>query len=297
MEKSVNGDNDLKEEELLELALRISKEEQNGEDIGQSIDPPSSTGTFKDTDNDIESKSTKPPLKKAVSYGFTVIDTEEDDSYKAPPSPNATRKKREESDANIPKSVLFERAMKKLQEQPELIEEIRTAKAYRRHSLLPMHDLELYPAADPDCGKPGHAPHLSRSHAKETTEQFRLGHFEGGEKVPYKMSDSFGWFRWPFTRHEETENGVLAESCGIGVAFYFKLLKALIIIFAVMNVLTLPSMCMYILGNSIGVMQVHCTSNWLMTVIMLSNDCTVYSASIWRTQAPKTSWHPPPSRL
>ena len=141
--------------------------------------------------------------------------------------------------------------MKKLQEKPELVDDIRFGKhQFRRASLLPAHDLDLYPPTEPDCGKIGHRPHLSRVHAKDVTQQFKLGYYEAGERKPYPMSCSFGWHRWPNAKYEETDIGMLSEY-GVGVAFYFKLVKALLVIFLLMNVCTLPSMIMYILGNYI----------------------------------------------
>jgi hypothetical protein len=89
------------------------------------------------------------------------------------------------------KAQLYEEAMRRLEENPEKVDEIRaTKKIVRRTSLVPEQDLDLYPPAEPDCGKPGQLPHLSRSHAVDTTEQFRL---LDSERKPHKLSAEFGY--------------------------------------------------------------------------------------------------------
>lgn len=254
---SLNGENDLDEDELLQIALQISIEEGSHSKSQQPAVGPLSPGKLDKTRSSRRTSFKTTFTSKDAHEGWAI---EENAPNKVPngadPSsePLLSIPAAHEPSERLTRSQKYEKAMRKLEESPGLVDEIRFARRYRRASLVPEQDLDLYPAAEPDCGKVGKKPHLSRSHAIETTEQFRMGFYEEGQRKPFPLSCSFGWHRWPFSTYEQTDNGVLVDY-GLGVSLYFKLVKALIMLFFFMNICTLPAMLMYILGDSIQPVQ------------------------------------------
>ena len=252
---ALNGENDLDEEELLQIALQISIEEGSGPK--PQMDP-LSPGKLDKSRSSRRSSFKTTFTSKDAHEGWAIDDaprpipTSADASSSTELAGSASASR--EVSENLTRSQKYEKAMKKLEDDPELVDEIRFARRYRRASLVPEQDLDLYPAAEPDCGKVGKKPHLSRAHAIETTEQFRMGYYEEGQRKPFPLSCSFGWHRWPFSTYEQTDNGALVDY-GLGVSLYFKLVKALIMLFFFMNLCTVPPMLMYILGDSIEPVQ------------------------------------------
>ena len=253
---ALNGENDLDEDELLQIALQISIEEGSRH---KSLHPrgPLSPGKLDKSKSSRRSSFKTTFTSKDAHEGWAIEEnvsnavtngTEpyQETTLSTPAIPEPPEK--------LTRSQKYEKAMRKLEDNPDLVDEIRFARRYRRASLVPEQDLDLYPAAEPDCGKVGKKPHLSRAHAIETTEQFRMGFYEEGQRKPFPLSCSFGWHRWPFSTYEQTDNGVLVDY-GLGVSLYFKLVKALILLFFFMNICTLPPMLMYILGDSIQPIQ------------------------------------------
>jgi hypothetical protein len=66
-----------------------------------------------------------------------------------------------------------------------------------------------------------------------------------GEQKLFDLRSNFGWHDFPLGLHDFAKQPEVLSQYGVGISFYFKLLKALICILAVMNVFTIPSMIMY----------------------------------------------------
>lgn len=254
---ALNGENDLDEEELLQIALQISIEE--GKAPTNKPQSSLSPGKFEKSQSSRKSSYKALFTSKDAHEGWAIEEVKdvagsENAAAAISNEDSSTAFVEQTSSEKLTRSQKYEKAMKKLEENPNLVDEIRFARKYRRASLVPEQDLDLYPAAEPDCGKIGKKPHLSRAHAIETTEQFRMGFYEEGQRKPFPLSCSFGWHRWPFSTYEQTDNGVLVDY-GLGVSLYFKLAKALIMLFFFMSLCTLPPVIMYILGDSIQPIQ------------------------------------------
>lgn len=116
-----------------------------------------------------------------------------------------------------------------------------------KDSLLAMEikALEVKAASHtPDCGFPNEPQHLSRKFSEMLERHYQLGVLRpDGLKEQHPLSVELGWHAFPVYGRAKTPE--ILSQCGVGISFYFKLLKALICIFAVMNALTLPSLVMY----------------------------------------------------
>jgi hypothetical protein len=100
-----------------------------------------------------------------------------------------------------------------------------------------------------DCGKYGEPPHLSRRLARAEAAKYhpRGKDPQTGKYVPYKLDAEMGSFPWPW--EAKGKESVLQEY-GLGLVFYFKLLKSLGFLFAIMSAITLPSMGLYIAAKT-----------------------------------------------
>ena len=103
-------------------------------------------------------------------------------------------------------------------------------------------------AHTPDCGYIGQPPHLSRHFSKLLRRYHQLGFLdEEGYQRLFPLTANFGWHDFPlipFISNLAKEPEILSPY-GVGISFYFKMLKALIVILLLMNVCTVPSMIMY----------------------------------------------------
>lgn len=68
-----------------------------------------------------------------------------------------------------------------------------------------------------------------------------------GVRRELPLSSSLGWYTFPFFSRLD-ENDVL-DQCGPGIVLYFKLLKALALMFLVMSAMTTPSLILYAINN------------------------------------------------
>ena len=66
-------------------------------------------------------------------------------------------------------------------------------------------------------------------------------------KREWPLNSSLGWYTFPFFSRVD-ENDILDE-CGPGIVLYFKLLKALALVFLVMSAVTFPSLVLYSVNN------------------------------------------------
>lgn len=102
-----------------------------------------------------------------------------------------------------------------------------------------------------DCGLPGADFTLSRKHARILRKSKHLGFFGlDGAKHSYTLTSSFGHHALPLgldqCSEKREDNYVQA---GLGVSLYFKLLKALLLLFAVVAVITLPSVVLLAMAS------------------------------------------------
>ena len=103
-------------------------------------------------------------------------------------------------------------------------------------------------AHTPDCGYPGQPPHLSRHFSKLLKRFYQLGFLDDdGKQRLFSLAANLGWHDFPlipFISQLANAPEILSPY-GVGISFYFKMLKTLIVILLLMNLCTVPSMIMF----------------------------------------------------
>lgn len=134
-----------------------------------------------------------------------------------------------------------------------------------------------------DCGMAGKPPHLSRILAKQNAALLRPLRWDKsrGTYVGYDLETDFGRLQGPLEKYlgVEKPSATMLDQYGVGVSFFFKLLKSLSILFAILSIITLPSLIMFSACSAIPPAQ-------LMYMVNVNSQNTLATATIASLSVP-----------
>jgi hypothetical protein len=106
-----------------------------------------------------------------------------------------------------------------------------------------------------DCGIPNEEPHLSLAAAREAAAR-KQPHMtdpdDPSKTIRIPLGIDMGQFAWPF---QDPKISNPLDECGLGVVFYFKMLKSLAILFVLISAITMPSLIMFLSARTLTATQ------------------------------------------